>query len=320
MSLELDLDLLKDRAIMLAKTRKFFAEKKVLEVDCPALNRFPALDANIDSMEVSVSEKTKAYLHTSPEYWMKRLLAEGMGDIYQLSHVYRKSELGSLHQPEFTMVEWYRIHFSLHQILKETIEYISLFIGKKSIEYFTYQELFETYLHINPFTIATEDLFHIAKENDLELEMDRNLLLQGLLCHCIEPKLKSLQIIVVRYFPPSQAALAKIETIQNTKVAMRFEIYYQGIELANAYEELNDAKEQKNRFEKENRIRKTQKKALYPLDFEFLSSLDRLPQCSGVSVGFDRLMLLRHQKETLQEVMMSSFKSNFVQWEKSFPC
>lgn len=305
---------------MMAKTRKFFAENKVLEVDCPALNRLPALDANIDSMEVEISDQMKAYLHTSPEYWMKRLLSQGMGDIYQLSHVYRKSELGSLHQPEFTMVEWYRIRFTLHQILKETLKYISLFLGEKPIEYFTYQELFETYLHINPFTITTEDLFHIAKENDLELEKDHDLLLQGLLCHCIEPKLRSLQLVVVRYFPPSQAALAKIENIQGTNVAMRFEVYYQGVELANAYEELNDPKEQKKRFEKENLQRKKQNKLLYPIDVEFLQALKNLPPCSGVSVGFDRLMMLKHQKESLHEVMMSSFKSNFVQWEKSAPC
>jgi lysyl-tRNA synthetase class 2 len=246
-------------------------------------------------MSASVTEKEMGYLHTSPEYAMKRLLAAGLGDIFFLGHVYRKGEIGSLHNPEFTMVEWYRLGASYLSFIQETCELMQLFLGKLPIRIISYREVFQTYAGFDPFT-------DFPSPN--ALGWDRDTQLHYYYSHLIEKNLGIGELTVLSDYPPSQAALAKVIEKDGIRVAERFEIYHRGVELSNGYHELTDAKEQRRRFEAENNLRESQGKHPYSLDENFLQALELgMPDCCGVSVGFDRLMLLRHQCQRIRDVM-----------------
>lgn len=288
------LDLLQNRAASLAAARGFFAERGVLEVDPGALVRCPPLDANIDVMSVTVSEQEIGYLHTSPEYAMKKLLSEGSGDIYFIGHVYRKGEVGPRHNPEFTMAEWYRLKFSLTEMIEETASFIRLFVGDLPVHIVSYQEIFETYVSLDPHTSTKEDLFLATKRFNIELPetaaaWEQETLRHLLLTHIIEPKLGNQELTVVIDYPPEEAALACTIERNERRVAERFEIYLSGVELANGYHELADSSELRRRFEHLN----TKRADSYPLDESFLEAMANLPPCSGVSVGFDRVLMLQ---------------------------
>lgn len=296
-------DKIKQRSTYLTKVRSFFEERKVLEVDCPNILSYPAIDTHIDSMSVEVSDTKTGYLHTSPEYFMKKLLSQGSGDIYYLGHVYRKEEIGDLHNPEFTMIEWYRLNFSLKQMIKETIELLSEFLGIKKTQVLSYREAFLKYLQIDPFAISLNDLQSQVKKLGYEISLsDKDSYFDLLLSHEIESRFPKDLFVVLTQYPPSQAALAQIEELDNLSVAQRFEVYYQGVELANGYKELNSSKLQRSRFIAENLKRKDLGKSTYPIDEEFLDSLDNLPDCSGVSIGFDRVIALAQKKKNIHEV------------------
>jgi lysyl-tRNA synthetase class 2 len=270
---------LKDRATMLARCRHFFAQRKVLEVDVPILSRASSVDVHIDPVQV-VCCGNPAYLHTSPEYGMKRLLAEGIGDIYQISHVFRDHEAGKLHTPEFMMAEWYRIGFTFQQIIDETLDFIRLFLenGPERVEQFSYYEAFMHYVGRFPESLEERD---------------------ELLAFEIEPHLGKEIFSVIKGFPPEQAALSRIDT---NGMAERFEVYYQGIELANGYHELIDAQEQHERLINANKKRMLLGKHPLPIDQDFLEALAHgIPDCCGVAVGFDRLMMLRNHVEDIRE-------------------
>jgi len=305
--------ILKDRAHMLEEVRSFFKKSNVLEVDCCSLVRFPPLDANVEVMDASVSNDETGYLHTSPEYAMKRLLASGIGDIFFLGHVFRKGEVGTLHNPEFAMIEWYRSSISYSDFIQETCELIMRFIGRFPIRKLTYREAFQTHIGIDPF--QTHDFTAIAKHLGIQTPpdsslWDRDTWLQLLLSHAIEPNLGQSELTVLCEYPQSQAALARVIERDGNLVAKRFEIYFAGIELSNGYHELSDAAEQRRRFTQENLNRQAQGKEAYAIDEAFLHALGRLPDCCGVSVGFDRLMLIRHQAKALHEVLPFA-------WEKT---
>jgi len=268
---------LKIRAEKLAASRAFFAKKGVLEVDCPILHRGTIVDAYIDPIVASVCGKP-CYLHTSPESSMKRLLAQGSGDIYQIARVFRDHEKGRWHHVEFTMVEWYRMGFSLQEMIEETLAYLSLFIPLSKERVYSYEELFHRYAHCD---------FDALSES----EGDR------IFAEQIQPNLK--QLTVVTPYPASKSALAKVRSGQ----AQRFEIFYQGIELANGYEELTDCVEQRRRFESENEKREKLGKKSLPLDEHFLA-MKALPECCGVSVGFDRGLLLCKKADHLKDVII----------------
>lgn len=308
--------ILRDRAHMLQTVRAFFDEKQVLEVDCPALSQAAPIDQYIDVMQVIPKKGEVSYLHTSAEYGMKRLLVAGMPDIYQLSHVFRKEEMSPLHQPEFMMAEWYRIGFSFEEMIEETLEFIRLFVGPLPKTVLTYRELFSYFLQIDSEKATLSDLLHCASIHHLHLPesattWDKETLLQLLLGTLIEPKLGKDALFVLTHYPASQAALAKTSTLlDKTQVAHRFEIYYQGIELANGYEELTDAFELRKRFEKANEERKKAGKEALKMDEEFLKALEKgLPNCCGVAVGFDRLMLLRHKVKDLKDILPFPFEN-----------
>lgn len=290
---------LKDRAHMLAKARAFFAERNVLEVDCGAMVRCPPLDSNIDCIAV---DQDQGFLHTSPEYAMKRLLSEGIGDCYFLGHVFRKNELGNLHNPEFTMVEWYRLNISFQKMIQETAEFLFLFFGPKPIRMLGYREAFETYVGIDYTKIPLAELQKITQSS-----WQRDTCLHYLITHKIEPNLGRGELTVLTDFPPHEAALACVTTKNGEQVAERYEIYYEGVELTNGYHELADSTELRARFEEKNRERTSEGKAPYRLDEKLLAALKTLPDCCGVALGFDRAMMLRHQCRSLKEVILFSW-------------
>lgn len=309
-SLESNLTLiLKQRAKMLSQVRQFFADRDVLEVDCPALSLRAPIDVHIDVMEVLLFHREKAYLHTSPEYGMKRLLACGSGDIYQLSHVFRDGESGHLHNPEFTMIEWYRLGLTLEELMEETLALIRLFIDSPAASLFTYREVFQRHAGIDALSMNTQQLENYIRSKDFAvseavLSSDKDTLLQLILTQMIEPHLGEDGLCVLTDFPASQAALAQIKTKAGEKVAERFEVYYKGLELANGYHELLDAKEQEQRLIQANEERKRMGKASLPIDTHFVEALKKgLPDCCGVAVGFDRLLMLQLNKTGLQDVL-----------------
>lgn len=300
---------LKQRAEMLANVRQFFAKRHVLEVDCPALSLRAPIDVHIDVMQVHLQNGECGYLHTSPEYGMKRLLARGSGDIYQLSHVFRDGESGHLHNPEFTMIEWYRLGFSLNELIEETLQLIRLFVDSLEVNILSYSEAFRKYAGIDAVAMTAKQLKDYIRSQDFQvseaiLSSDKDTLLQLILTQLVEPHLGEEGLCVLADFPASQAALAQIKVKQGEEIAERFEVYYQGLELANGYHELLDAKEQKKRLVQANEERKKKGKPTLPIDHYFLEALELgLPDCSGVAVGFDRLLMLKLKKLHLQEVL-----------------
>ena len=290
MSLALKSKGLIERAQALKEVRAFFEKRGVMEVDTPILSRYAPIDTHIDLFEVNFSENEKGYLHSSPEYGMKKLLAEGSGDIYQLGHVFRKDETGRLHRPEFTMIEWYRISRSQTSFLEENLGLLSLFLGNQPHEILTYREAFEKYLGIG-WDAPKEKLLEKAKTLDIHDTSDLINILWGCL---IEPKLGAGKITIITDYPKDQAALAQIKTINGEAVAERFEFYFNGIELGNGYHELTNPIEQKNRLIKANEERVALGKDSLPFDPELIKALEKgLPDCYGIALGFDRLLMLK---------------------------
>lgn len=257
-----------NRATFLAKTRAFFSKRGVMEVDVPLLSPTAPIDVHIDLVEASVLGK-RAFLHSSPEYGMKKLLSQGSGDIYQLGHVFRDHERGSRHSIEFTMTEWYRIGFSLQELIEEVFAYVQLFLSIEQYECIAYSEVWKGH-----------------DEESFALE--------------VEPMLGRGKATFVVDYPTQEAALARIN---ERGFAERFELFVEGMELANGYNELTDSSEQRRRLEEANQKRQNLGKNCYPMDEEFIASLDQIPQCSGVAVGFDRLLMLRNQSEEIAQIL-----------------
>jgi elongation factor P--(R)-beta-lysine ligase len=296
------------RAEMLKKARSFFEERGVLEVDCPALNRFAPVDKNIDVMKVLFKNGSHGFLHTSPEYGMKRLLSEGIGDIYQISHVFRDGDEGKMHNPEFTMVEWYRKNLSFEELIEETCDFCRLFLGEIPSSSNSYRGLFQKIAGFDSTTATVSTLLAFIEEKQIVLsrpeEWNKDALLSLIMNYWIEPALNGNHLHVITEFPSSQAALSKTIQKKDECVALRFEIYFQGVELANGYHELTGLEEQRDRFLQANRERAATGKEMLPLDTYFLEALERgLPDCVGVAVGFDRLMMLKMNAQSLAEVL-----------------
>jgi lysyl-tRNA synthetase class 2 len=297
---------------MLRKARGFFEERGVLEVDCCALSPRAAIDSNIDVIAASVSERETGFLHTSPEYAMKRLLSNGSGDIYFLGHVYRKGDIGRVHNPEFAMAEWYRIGISFTGMIEETCDFLRLFLGPLPTHTIGYRESFFRYLGIDYTAASLDELKQAAlpfSPSGIET-WNRDATVYFLLTHGIEPHLGRDGLTVFTDYPPHEAALARVVEKTGEKVAERFEIYYESVELANGYHELSDAPELRRRFEEENAIRQSQSKETYLLDEAFLEAMIRgIPDCCGVSVGFDRALMLRRKARSLGEVLPFAWPS-----------
>lgn len=291
---------------IIQEIRQFFKSHNVVEVFTPTLGESTIPDPAIESFSFPISAKPY-FLQTSPEFYMKRLLAEGSGCIYQISKVFRREELGRLHQPEFTMLEWYRVGFDDFQLIDEVDQLLQLVLKTKPAVRFTYNQLFKKFLDIDLNEITDRDLINQAKQSTNAMVNDswsKDELLDLLLCERIEPELAQIDTpVCVHDFPVSKAALSKIVRRSGQEVAARFEFYYRGIELANGFYELTDPEEQRARFIKDNQFRLNNRQNTIPLDEKFLKSLTGLPECSGVALGLDRLIMLAMNKDDIQDVI-----------------
>jgi len=294
------LTILRDRSAMLAKARQFFDRRGILEVDCPLITQAASVDAHIDLIPVKCGPHLR-YLHSSPEYGMKRLLAQGIGDIYQLAHVFRDGEQSGKHNPEFTMAEWYRLTLSFEEMIEETVDFVRLFLGDLPYSILSYRDAFIKYAHFDYLKASQEELFDYLLSRGIKPyegieDEGKDALLNLILGTFIEPQLGTNELCVLAYYPSTQAALAKTCRRGDEIAAERYEIYHNGVELANGYHELADPFEQRRRLIEANNLRCQLNKDSLPIDEKFLSALEKgIPDCCGVAVGFDRLMMLRHE-------------------------
>jgi lysyl-tRNA synthetase class 2 len=299
---------LRARAALYRDIRGFFAARDVLEVETPLLCSAGITDPAIEPLRVERGQSIEAprYLQTSPEYAMKRLLAAGSGAIYQIARAFRDGEAGSRHNPEFSLLEWYRPGYDLSALMQEVAELLQTCLGDKPTQMFSYRELFMDKLDIDPFSadIAALRQRAAAVVDIGALTGGRDLWLDLLLSHAIEPTLRDCGVCFVRDYPASQAALARIAARDGVPVAQRFEVYVDGIELANGYLELSDPAEQRARFEADNARRREQGLPEHPLDEYLLAAMDAgLPDCSGVALGLDRLLMLRTGRRDIRDVL-----------------
>ncbi len=296
---------LRMRADIMARIREFFKKRDVLEVETPLIAAATVTDPHITSIPVVHSKEKIFYLQTSPEYAMKRLLAAGSGSIFQLSKAFRQDEVGRLHNPEFTMLEWYKIDFDHHALMDEMQDFFKEVFAIPKTHRLTVAQVFETYLHINPHTATVDELKISAKKHNIHANLgdEKNAWLDILFTHVIEPQLGLDYPVFIYDYPVSQAALAKIRH-ENPPVASRFEVYYKGVELANGFHELQNADEQRARFEKDLQYRAEHHMERVPIDEHLLSALRQgLPDCAGVAMGIDRLIMLVLGKEKIVDVM-----------------
>lgn len=294
---------LKARAEFYKLIRAFFHERKVLEVETPLLAKASITDPYIEPLLTQQG----LHLQTSPEYAMKKLLAAGAGDIYQLCKAFRKEEHGVRHRQEFTMLEWYRLGFDQWDLMAEVADLVEALLGVSHFEHTSYRQLFLNQLGIDPMTISNAELIsHATDCIDVDMpNASRDDWLNLLLSHLIEPELASDSPVFVYDYPPSQAALAKINhDEQGAKVAERFELYYKGLELCNGYHELVDVAEQKMRFHADNQQRLAMGLDAMPIDYELLAAMEQgLPACAGVAVGIDRLLMLKLKSHDIADVL-----------------
>ncbi len=307
---------LRIRADVLANIRAFFAERGVLEVETPLLASAPVTDLHLAALSTryrgpGADGGRELWLQTSPEFAMKRLLAAGSGPVYQLCKAFRDGEAGSRHNPEFTMLEWYRPGWD-HHLMDEVGELLSTVIDIPShrdgkTEKLTYSEAFQRHAGIDPHAAKTGEL--AARAHELlgdtipDLGDDRDSWLELLLSHIVEPQLGRIGPTFVYDFPASQAALAKIRP-GDPPVAERFEAWVEGIELANGYHELTDPAEQRHRFETDLDARRARGLADVPVDHHLLAAMEHgLPDCAGVAIGVDRMVMLAAGAERIQDVI-----------------
>jgi elongation factor P--(R)-beta-lysine ligase len=306
---------LRARAALLARTRAFFAARGVLEVDTPLVVNAPVSDLHIHSARVQLEGALEdapggLFLHTSPEYAMKRLLAAGSGDIYQICHVVRGLECGRLHNPEFVLIEWYRLGFSLESLMQEVEELVRELMGEACVgrasQKLSYRDAFRRELKLDPFSASDAALAAAAQPLGPSAAVtgaDRDALLELLMGALVGPRLGHQTLTFVHGYPASQAALARLDP-GDARTAQRFELYCDGIELANGFNELSDANEQRARFMRENLARGQRGLPVAAPDERLLAALQAgLPECAGVALGFERVLMLATGARHIDEVL-----------------
>lgn len=302
------LDALRARAALLTTIREFFAQREVLEVSTPLLSRYATVDRHIDSFKTVDGR----WLQTSPEFAMKRLLAAGSGPIWQIAPVFRVDEQGRHHNSEFTMLEWYRPGFD-HQRLMDEVEALLRSCGAPEAGWarLSYRQAFERHAGFDPHVLPAEDLRSRLQSNGVpepqdlsDAEMiDRDFWLDLWMSHVVGPQLGGDAPTFLYDFPASQAALARVRD-GNPPVAERFELFWQGLELANGFHELTDAGEQQRRFEADQDWRRQRGRVVPPYDRELIGALQTgLPPCAGVALGIDRLLMSLLGVERLDDVI-----------------
>ncbi|MBL4832121.1 MAG: elongation factor P--(R)-beta-lysine ligase [Aliivibrio sp.] len=307
---------LKCRAEVLATIRQFFFKRNVLEVDTPAMSHATVTDVHLHTFKTEFvgpgyAEGKILYLMTSPEFHMKRLLAAGSGAIYQICKSFRNEEAGRYHNPEFTMLEWYRPGFDHHDLMDEMEALLTLILSTPAAVKMTYQQAFLTVLGVCPLEASMAELKVAAASLGLsdiaEKEEDRDTLLQLLFSMGVEGCIGNEAPAFVYDFPASQAALAKINQ-QDPRVADRFEVYFKGIELANGFHELDNAQEQLARFEEDNHKRLEMGLTEQPIDHHLIAAIDSgFPACAGVALGIDRLIMLALKQNHIDKVTTFPF-------------
>ena len=296
------LETLKARAALLARTRAFFMERGVLEVDTPILSAAATVDFHIESERTS-----DCWLRTSPEFAMKRLLAAGSGPIYELGHVFRAGDAGRVHNPEFLMLEWYRPGYDHHRLMDEVSELIQA-LGAPAVQRrLTYREAWLEHAGVDPLAAPDETLASLVRDHAPEGPLDRDSCLDLGMAFLVGPKLGLDAPVFVHDFPASQAALARVRpgrSANDPAVAERFELFWKGLELANGFHELSDAGEQARRFAADRERRRQAGHVVPPHDEHLIEALRAgLPGCAGVALGMDRLLMLLLGKATLAEVL-----------------
>jgi lysyl-tRNA synthetase class 2 len=299
---------LQARARLLRNIREFFFDKGVMEVETPLISKAGNTDPEIQSIRTD----NGGYLRTSPEFALKRLLAAGCGDVFELGRVFRSGESGRNHNPEFTMLEWYRTGFTYHQLMDEVASLVR-HCGQGKFDQWpqqklSYKQLFLKYTGLDPFTADEKELRARAKDHGVDdIELSRAQWLDLLLCVVIQPTLPGECLTFVHDFPADQAALARVRP-GNPSIAERFELYVGPVELANGYQELTDAREQKQRFDNENMQRESSGKDVYEIDNHLIDALEHgLPECAGVALGVDRLLMVLCGAGSINEVTAFPF-------------
>ena len=304
------------RAKIIAEIRRFFTDRGLLEVETPVLSEFGVTDVHLSTFKTEFiapfhQQSKPLWLITSPEYHMKRLLAAGSGAIFQICRVFRNEEAGPRHNPEFTMLEWYRPHFDMYRLINEVDDLLQQILDCEPAESLSYQFAFQQYVGLDPLSAAKTELIAKAKEQHFvgaENE-DRDTLLQFLFSTLVEPEIGKTRPVAVYHFPAAQAALAQISS-EDHRVAERFEFYYKGLELANGFNELTDVKEQFSRFEQDNRQREKIGLPQQAIDRRLLGALQAgVPNCAGVALGVDRLMMIALNAERIEEIMAFSINN-----------
>ncbi len=303
---------LRKRAFLMTKIRKFFAKRQVLEVQTPILSRYGNTDVQIEvfTSQGIGPEQSQSYLRTSPEFFHKRLLASGSGDIFELAPVFRRGEVTNLHNPEFTLLEWYRQDFNLTELMDEVVDLVlflsdSLAQSQPQIKKISYQDAFLNYAKIDPFSISVHELNDFCRANDyVGSDLSRTEALDFVFALIIQPQLSLSILWLLHDFPVEQAALAQVHPDKSDR-CLRFELIYQGVELANGYQELTDANEQRHRFQQDLVLRaESGKTDNIIIDEYLLAALSSgLPSCSGVAVGVERLHMCLVGAKNIQAVM-----------------
>lgn len=310
------IEALRQRARLNALIRAFFARREVLEVETPIMSAAGNTEPNIEGFQTRFTGHVDAgsplrWLRTSPEYPLKRLLAAGVGDCYELGRVFRNGEAGGRHNPEFTMLEWYRVGWDHHQLIEETVALVRealAAVGREaSVRVLTYRQLFLETIGLDPF-LADEAILRAALgEVGIQPEgLTRDDWLDLLMTHRIQAHFLPDQITVIHDWPATQAALARIRR-EDPPVAERFELYLGAFELANGYHELTDAQEQRQRFQRDLAIRASRGAEVLPLDEAFLAALPSMPACAGVAVGVDRLLMALAGTSRIADVLAFDF-------------
>ncbi len=294
------IETLRARAELLTLIRAFFAHRGVLEVDTPLMAAAAVTDPFIEAIEVVASNaQPNRYLQTSPEYAMKRLLAAGSGPIYQLCKAFRQGEVGCRHNPEFTLLEWYRPGFDEQLLMDEVQTLMQQLLSIDDFIRISYGELFDCHLAVNPHTASVATLAAIARQHGsfsfADEALDKDGWLDVLMTHVIEPALNPQQGVFIYDYPASQAALAQLSINESgDRVARRFEFYCAGVELANGYFELLDSQELATRGEADNAKRRALNLPEMAIDRCLLAAMTAgMPSCAGVAMGVDRLLMIK---------------------------
>lgn len=307
------LSAMRARAQLYAQLRQFFAERDVLEVETPILSQAAVTDvylASVPAQRHVLGQRRQDYLQTSPEFAMKRLLASGSGAIYQICKVFRDDEHGRKHNSEFTMLEWYRPQFSLKDLMLEVTDLLNVVLAQRFGDVrptvLSYKHAFMDRLDLNPLTATLQQLKDACYRVGLNLDLgnDRLGYIDLLFSHMVEPSLGFDTAVFLTDFPPELASLAKTRLDEDGElVAARFELYIEGLELANAYDELLDATVLRQRFEADNAEREKLGLSIMPVDQYLLAALPNMPECAGIALGIDRLLMIAMNKMQLEQVI-----------------